>query len=482
MVISRNILRVLLGLFLVLACVATRVIPPFASPDENSHLLRADMLSQGQLFLVPAPEEMPMILGGSGGWVDTNFLLFTLQSLQWIFSSDVVTTALLGEQRLQTPTHFDHLRSLGEHRPWSHTLAFAPVSGTNYYNPVIYVPHAAALWLGKQLGWSVMATHDLVRVLVAALCALFCALGLRLVAFPALALAMLGTPMALFQWYSPTIDGLSLALTVYAVGLFLAEASSLHPPSCRRLVLVSLLVLVVATTRIHMLALLALPVFLAWRQARARAWAVALGTVAASVGWIAFALRSTIDTRVARVHTTTDIVLTYLQHPLEFAALLGRTLTEGALVRFYVESFMGKLGWLDAPLAPMHLIGLYLALLFFLGISLWSWASRARPGHAGTHLLLTGTALASVLLAFAALAVTWNDYPAQTIQGLQGRYFILPLFLAACALWHPAPASAPARHGSHRWPGPAHGWVAAALGVYFLYSLYATFMALVQRF
>ena len=50
------------------------------------------------------------------------------------------------------------------------------------------------------------------------------------------------------------------------------------------------------------------------------------------------------------------------------------------------------------------------------------------------RLLLASAALASVGLIFLALLVTWTPHPATLVQGVQGRYFVVPMLLLGYAL------------------------------------------------
>jgi uncharacterized membrane protein len=54
-------------------------------------------------------------------------------------------------------------------------------------------------------------------------------------------------------------------------------------------------------------------------------------------------------------------------------------------------------------------------------------------------------ALVSALIVFAALLAAWTPHPATIIQGMQGRYLLLPALLASCALLPALPAPAMGR-------------------------------------
>lgn len=434
-----------IGVFWAVLYLSTQISPPFASPDETSHLYRAAMIAEGQWLLAPAPPSDAASGGGSGGLIDEHWLLAGNALTGWIAPQQQVNT--------RTPASLEEVRHLGRQLGWKHELAFAPASGTGYYNPLIYLPQATALWIGKHAGLSVIRSHDLVRVLTSLSCLVLVVLALRLAAFPPVALGLLATPMALFQWFSPTIDGLTMGLTLYAMALFFSELSS---ADCNRTrtVLLGVCVMLIITTRIHMAPLLGLPLYLAWRKRSLTGWAAFGCALAMGLLWNAFALHSTIDTRIPRGHSTGQIIALYLQHPDEFAGAIWRTVTHSTLQLFYVRSLVGMLGWLDAPITDEQVLAVYTVLGFLLALS-WRQFRAGKYRIAAVRLLLLAIALGSLLITFAALAATWNDYPAAVITGLQGRYFILPLFIAACALWQGPRSGAPVGDMVHAATGPA---------------------------
>ncbi len=383
------------------------------------------MIAEGQWLLSPAPADQPRYLGGSGGLIDEHLLLFGSAMSGWVAPQQAVSR--------RTPPTLAEARNIGQQFSWKHQSSFAPASGTGYYNPAIYLPQATALWVGKKLGLSMVRSHDLARALTSLACAILVLLSLRMARFPPIALGLLGTPMALFQWYSPTIDGLTMGLTLYSTALFLSALTT-DEQGNGRIVLLGICVLLIITTRMHMLPMLGLPLYLAARKRSAACWAVFACTLLGGLLWTLFALKSTIDTRVARAHSTAEIISLYLQDPGEFFLVIERTLTHPVLQGVYIKSLVGVLGWLDAPITDAQMNMVYLGLLLLLALSIWQLLTSSIRAP-GVRALFLAIAACSILITFAALAATWNDYPAQVITGLQGRYFILPLFMAACALW-----------------------------------------------
>ena len=163
--------------------------------------------------------------------------------------------------------------------------------------------------------------------------------------------AILLLPMSLFQFVSPTIDGLTTSLAVLAASLFLASIDPGRKHSAAASSGLAFCIFSVATSRTHLLPLLVLPFYLAWqRQSRRDFYLGCLVTVAA-LGWVLFALQTTIDPRIVRNHSTTQLLMQYAADPAAFFKIVWVTLTTDGYFTFYNPSFIGILGWLDTHLA-----------------------------------------------------------------------------------------------------------------------------------
>ena len=410
--------------FALLMLTATRI-PLFHSPDALVHVTRADMLAHGQALLIPSPPGDPARFGGSGGAVDQGLHAIAWRAFEHLQSGKLDLA------------RFEAIHAEAAATEWSGTTRFFPASGTGYYFPALYLPQAMALWSARHLGLSIATSYWLMTAttLAVSLALLMAAWRVRPPSF--LVLAIVITPMAMFQILSPTLDGMTICLAVYAMQVYLSVLDAPPDPGdwWRGLVF-ALCAFVLISVRTNLLPLLALPFLLAWRKPSPALWAVAIGLTMATLGWTLFALTFTIDTRVARTHGTAEIIGIYLSQPWQFAELLWRTLTLGdlQLPKFYVHSFFGVLGWLDAPIARPLLFTL-IGLLVALGAATVlqtrlpsSHIPARRPLDVATLLSVT---IASSVLVFLALAVTWNDYPATQILGVQGRYFFVPAIIAA---------------------------------------------------
>jgi uncharacterized membrane protein len=430
------------------AALVAALVPPFQSPDEHSHIMRAYMLSRGRLALQTPPG------GSSGGPIDTELLLFMRPYLQKVVTGRA--KHLEGEERRATHA-----------MRWSGKELFFPIPGTGYYLPVIYAPHAAGLAIGQALDLTIIQSLRLARLLCIAAGIALLAAAWRVLRPPPLAVALLLLPMTMFQLLSPTLDGITTCIAVLALSLAMRRATDPAPPPRWQAWALPVCLLLLATTRVHLFPLVLLPFWFGWRERSWREAAVGAVVLVAALAWTAYALTHTVDQRVVREFSTRQVLGFYALRPQEFLRLVWVSCTDATLGPQYAKSFVGILGWLDTELAQYWYPVLWAALGAFAVLSL----ALARPRVAGsTRLVLAGLSIASAALVFFALLVTWSPHPAKLIEGVQGRYFIVPALGLAYAAARPAGAPRPPR-----WP-----W--ALLAVYAAAALYALIGALLARY
>lgn len=435
-------------------------LPPLQSPDEGAHLGRAYLLAQGQWLLDPpaafdvqgdaadrfvsfrgeiidATQRRPM----SGGWVDTALANWGLHYLAH------------GTRRSAGPAVCP--ATAPDAATWqAQSRIFVELAGTGYYLPLAYLPHAAGLLGGQALGLSVESSYRLTRWLVFGLSALVTVCAFAIWMPPAPVLALLLLPATLYQAVSPTLDGIATASFMLALALCVRAWCRRMRLSWGELSIVGACLALVLCTRLQMLPLLLLPLAVAWRTRSLRCLALVMVLSVAVPAWIWFAAVTTVDTRVVRPAGTLHYLLHYLTNPAEFMALLGATLADTGTLRFYLSSFIGRFGVADIKL-PLAAYSAISALL------LGAWSGGAQRIADRHDAVLRGTllvaAIASALLTFLALLTGWTSQPAQRIEGVQGRYLLMPAMLAAVAVAG-IPTKARVRH---RWAYAASAGIAA---------------------
>jgi uncharacterized membrane protein len=399
-------------LALVAGSLVATVIPPLQSPDEADHIKRAYLLGSG-IIILDAPPGLP-----SGGMIDTGLLEY------------------LDFYHLTLGNHRDRRLTLSEaerlHKiRWTGQYAYSPAPGTGYYFPLVYLPQTIGLKIGEQFGMSIDTSYELARFL--SLCFVIAALALAFSLFPTnpLVLALLVLPMSVFQFASASLDGASTALSVLSIAAFLRISQERERAASWLFYMLSLLILLLATSRVNLAPLLAL-VFVSVFYTRRKGYFLvfAISTLLA-LAWTLVAVKTTVDPRGATGAPTLTIVDFYLQHPFAFPRTLFATLSNVDIANFYVKSFLGILGYLDSHFSENQywFMWLCLGLTALLSISMRHWSLYWRPAA-----LLLGCAAASVLIVFFALLITWNPHPAQIIQGVQGRYFLIPSLMVAYAI------------------------------------------------
>jgi uncharacterized membrane protein len=423
------------------------IIPPMQSPDEPAHLGRAYLLSQGQVVLDSAPQ-------GAGGYVDDGLLRF-----MGIF----LKVGVHGKM------DFPLTESIVPSLHWEGTSSHAGFTGSAYYFPAIYIPQAIALIIGKALHLSIATTYQLVRLAVFATTTALILWSAALVRPGFLALGLVVMPMTLFQALSSTIDALSFAICMLSVSCFLVLCRPEQQPRHRFLFAVLCIgVFILTSSRAQALPMLLLPFVVAWLQKSRTKFMWSVIVVAAAMGWTLFALVTIHDDRVPRALTTGQILEYYGSHPGQLVHVLLDTMR--AKWRFYIDSFIGNLGYLNVPL-PRHFQTAAICLLAVLtacSVRLRNDQGAERIAR-GTLLLV---AIPTYLLVFVAMLATWTPFPNPVIEGVQGRYFHIPALMVAYALWG-------TQISRSRWQ-TVTGWV--ALAIFAVASVTVTATALLHRY
>jgi uncharacterized membrane protein len=136
--------------------------------------------------------------------------------------------------------------------------------------------------------------------------------------------------------------------------------------------------------------------------------------------------------------TTFEIAKHYLENPGALLRVVFNTITSASLLKFYWASFIGVLGWLDTPLAG-YVYAAFGILLPLLLISSF-WGRTIRFCGIG-HLALGCGALLSLTAMFVIELLSWTPFPAEIIDGVQGRYFTPILIVLGYATLSPRPSS-----------------------------------------
>lgn len=391
------------------------LIPPMKSPDEPDHIRRAYLLSQGQwmLYSDSCAEDGFRCRNGktaSGGMIDKGLI-------------EYLRVKETHNSSLRTVNQVDAAHAKGIR--WQYQDEFDTTPGTGFYFPLVYAPQAVGLAVGKAMGLKVERSYYLARFMSLTATVLVLGLAFLIHSPPPVLIGLLLLPMSLFQAVSGSLDPFSTALAVLGLSVFLRMADLRERSSTGLMVLMAVSIFVVVTTRAHLLPMLLMLFMAAWYARTGAAWAIALLTTAAVVAWMVVAIPATVDLRLERSHTTGQIAAWYLQNPLDLVMVYRNTFSDAGLVAGYVKSFIGMFFNLALPVWA-HVI-LASLLLGVLAMSLASWRQWCETALVRVSLIFVGASAS--FLAFLAMLFTWTQHPANTIQGVQGRYFLVPVML-----------------------------------------------------
>jgi uncharacterized membrane protein len=240
-------------------------------------------------------------------------------------------------------------------------------------------------------------------------------------------------PMTLFQFSSASLDGIATALGIFVISAFFSLIGSQNKSKNLLFALLIGAWLLIASSRLQLFPMIFLPL-LAGLVLR-RHWYVISACVAALsvIAWQILMMRTVVDGRVALGASTGEIAAYYLQSPMNLVNVLVMTLSDEVQMRGYFSSFFGMLGWLDTPFVGKEYTYLFslTMLIFFTTV-----AYRSLLRDKLIRVSLVTCAIGSLAIIFFAMLISWTPHPATVIEGVQGRYFLIPAIMLAYALCH----------------------------------------------
>ncbi|WP_421569120.1 DUF2142 domain-containing protein [Stenotrophomonas sp. PD6] len=396
---------------LLVSLIFSAITPPFQAPDEFDHVKRAYMLGQGQILLTSV-DGSP-----SGGYLDSGLVAYMEKF-----------TPLKGIAARKISS--DELLAAGDVR-WTGEAQFQTAVGTAYYFPLMYAPQALGLGVGKALDLSVGKSYRLARLLELITCGLLLMLAFRLHRPSAAMLVLLALPMNLFLFGTAVLDPMATSVAMLSICAFMRLAVDRQAAPSWAMAALSIGVLLLCACRANMLPMLLLP-FLAWWMMRERRQLyIAIAIAVFVLAWTLFTVKTTVYPTGGRQLDHAGRLLHFLSHPGELASILLATWTDRGRMSFYAVSFVGVLGWLDTPFGPAFykLTGAALVAIVALSVNIEGWRTHAMP-----RLALVLVCVGSILMTFLALLVQWTDPASPTVDGVQGRYLMIPLMCTVMAL------------------------------------------------
>ena len=387
------------------------VIPPFQSPDEFEHITRAYSLTRGDIVL-SAPTGQ-----SSGGLIDSGLARYMHAYSEIPFRPDRKVTT----EQTRNADRID----------WTGEYEFRPAPGMAHYFPGIYAIHALGLHAGENLQLSVSKTYHLTRVLLLIAISVILFFAFQLVTPSFMTAILLILPMSLFQFASATLDGITTALAMLVVAIFLSSYRSSSQIDARYLWIALFIWLLLASSRQQIFPLCILLLAAGYKQKQYILIASVVVGAFAVIGWQALMLHTVVDGRKALGATSSEIILFYLQNPIDLLAVLARTLTHLDVLKGYFSSFIGLLGWLDTPFPGAEYKYFLLMMIPFTLASI-DW--RGWLTYRTERLLLVFSAMGAIAVVFLAILVQWTPHPAVVIDGVVGRYLLVPAVMISYAV------------------------------------------------
>lgn len=390
----------------------TSLIPPLQSPDENSHLRRAYSLMDGVFFISPNSRAAPVNLE-----VDAGLERFTGAWLRQL--------ATKPENRAT-----QGLESFSREQHWTNEEAAMFDAGAAYF-PVLYWPAASGLGMARAMNQPVWVANAWARVamLLVSLLAIGLALAIARAGFHALCATAL-LPMAWAQFGSVNLDSMTISLGVLVVAMLSAGVyGARHPradgyPPWVRAGAWSLLGILVVSKPVF-LALMVPPLFWSLRPHARLNLVPMLLILAALAAWMIHMAQSFVDVRLQPGASAFARLGEALLSPIDTLQLFVATLVQHHA--FYWKSMVGILGWLDTPLPG----AMYAYAAVLMGAALLADASSPNPANWQDRSAFGIAAIAYVAATLLILWVAWTPAGARVIDGVQGRYFLPILPLAA---------------------------------------------------
>jgi uncharacterized membrane protein len=419
---AETVYLVLAGVFGLAFAVTT---PPFQSPDEGNHFLRAYQLSQ--LDIIGEKRN-----GTSGGMLPSAVFAESHVFDNLMFRRDVRVPAASVVDRLR---HSPRLGST-EMGP----AEFAVFPNTVRYSPMPYLPHLLAVWIARALGLTLIACLYLCRLFGLAVSVGFTWVAIRLLpgalkwSLAALALLPMGLFMAAMA--SPDAFVISLSFLTFALAVWL-RANPQVPVT--RPAIAWAIAGCIAGLALSKLAYFLVPAAIAIGlfnrvPTTSKKALLLFGVIGIALtldlGWQALVEPIRTPPRQDPGLDSAAQLRLILHDPMVFVNAAAFDVSRRAL--HYYDSFIGKLGYLDVWL-PRWVLTTFTATLVLFGVTRGGRESAPRFTLPEKGLLLMIAVVTGVMV-MVLQYLDWVNVGGLDLRGaLQGRYVypVAPALLVA---------------------------------------------------
>ena len=401
------------------------VVPPLRGPDEIAHFLRIHSYARGEL-LPPAEVD-----GRKGIFVERelyNQLHFFRTAGEWF-----ARTREQGVRYGQVVAVYRDVVGTIDEGP-DRTAIFAPFAGTEGYNPVTYIPYIAAAAIGRLFRLDFPDMLVLMRLF--GLAAFTAAAAYAIAVTPVLKWAFVLIallPVSIYNRSVLSADGAALSSALVITALCLSAA---REPAAGRVWERSLWMTLCALSKQPQIVFVLLELMVYRLKALPRRWSsvaiVVLPSVILSPLWVIAVSAEIAAWRLQEEgyhppeHFDPLWKLFYMwEHPFHFPLAAWRAVS-GWADRLWQE-LIGILGWQDILLRPWtYLVLTVLLMLVPLQRLQLDGATRVRVT------LISGlAALGYIAVVYLIFFLTYTPLDIDHVRGVQGRYFVIALPVAA---------------------------------------------------
>ncbi|AFH59671.1 DUF2142 domain-containing protein [Paenibacillus caseinilyticus] len=419
----------LVKLFLLFGLLYVFIVPPFQMADEDSHFKKAYLVSTLNFF--------PEMSGGQiGNYLPKAILDFEQKHRYMIGKTD---------------QKFDYTDFQNNSIPVDYSNVVFSQFSTTKTHPILYLPQAIFMFLTRAVVKIIMlGNSDLLTPAVYLYAGrignlLFFMwigrLAIKTIPFyKNLVLMLCIMPMTFSLASSLSYDSMVIGVSLFVTALLLKYVISKEEGLLSRnhiLVLCLLSVLLIELKQVYypiLLLFLVIPNnrFKSIKSKLFSFAAIILSGIMSHILWVLVSKAGLGAPETSGVGAQVNFII---NNPLEYIMILLRTLSE--LRFFYLNSFVGNLGWLDTNFPVIFILG-YLLILLIL-----SFTDVNRQITLGVKVKLVGIVIFIIcfLLVETSLYVTWTSLPQiggighRVVSGVQGRYFI-PFVLIILMLFY----------------------------------------------
>jgi uncharacterized membrane protein len=314
----------------------------------------------------------------------------------------------------------------------SYNRSFAEFSNTALYTPLPYLPQAFGIGAGRILNLPPLVLVYMGRLANITVWIFIVCIVIRILPSSKWLFLLLAlTPMSLFQAASLSADSFTNAISFLLIAVFLKYALNDGKRIGKgRIFVLLFLTLSVTLSKYVYLPLLFLFFLIPARKFKSRKHYYLTFVSLLLINSIFLSIWSflTKDIYVSYPFSTSvnpEQQLFFIIHNLtEFGRIMIHTTTQSG--QYYLEHFVGLLGWLDTPLPDWLIWSYYLVLIT---VALLDSQTDILILFKD-KLLLFSVFISTGLLIYTAVYLSWTDVGGSIIEGIQGRYFIpiSPLF------------------------------------------------------